>query len=225
MAKILLVEDDPRIASFVNRGLTAEGHSLDIAGNGQQAMAMLRQGEYPLVILDRMLPDFDGVTICRQMRSENISSRVLMLTARDALTEKIEGLNAGADDYLTKPFAFDELVARVEALLRRAGAVRHDPLLQVGDLTMEPSTRVVRRGDRLIELTPKEFGLLRYLMENSGAVLSRAQILNNNWGYGFDPGTKVVDVYVRYLRAKIDDGEDRPLIHTVRGAGYRLAEE
>lgn len=225
MTKILLVEDDPRIASFVHRGLTAEGHSLDIAGTGQQAMAMLRENDYPLVILDRMLPDFDGVTICRQMRSENIASRVLMLTARDALSEKIEGLNAGADDYLTKPFAFDELVARVEALLRRTGPVRVDPLLRVADLTMEPGTRVVKRGERTIDLTPKEFGLLRYMMENSGAVLSRTQILNNNWGYGFDPGTKVVDVYVRYLRAKIDDGEDRPLIHTVRGAGYRLAEE
>lgn len=225
MAKILLVEDDPRIASFVNRGLIAEGHSLDIAGTGQSAMAMLRENDYPLVILDRMLPDFDGVTVCRQMRSENIATRVLMLTARDALGEKIEGLNAGADDYLTKPFAFDELVARVEALLRRAGAVRYEPVLSVADLTMEPGTRVVKRGERVIDLTPKEFGLLRYMMENSGAVLSRSQILNNNWGYGFDPGTKVVDVYVRYLRAKIDDGEDLPLIHTVRGAGYRLAAE
>ena len=185
-------------------------------------MAMMRNADYPLVILDRMLPDFDGVTICRQMRSEAIPSRVLMLTARDALGDKIEGLNAGADDYLTKPFAFDELVARVEALLRRAPDIRFDPVLQVDDLVLDPTTRQVRRGTRAIDLTPKEFGLLRYLMEHSGAVLSRTQILNNNWGYGFDPGSKVVDVYIRYLRSKVDAEGNLPLIHTVRGAGYRI---
>lgn len=225
MAKILLVEDDPRISSFVIRGLTAEGHTLDLAADGRTAMSMLRDHGYPLVILDRMLPDFDGIAVCRQMRTENITSRVLMLTARDALGDKIDGLNAGADDYLTKPFAFDELVARVEALLRRSEGVRYDPLLRVADLTMEPSTRLVKRGDRVIDLTPKEFGLLRYMMENRDVVLSRTQILNNNWGYGFDPGSKVVDVYVRYLRAKIDDEESVQLIHTVRGAGYRLGED
>lgn len=224
MTKILLVEDDPRIASFVYRGLKAEGHALDIAGDGQTAMRMLRKADYPLVILDRMLPDHDGVTVCRQMRSENITSRILMLTAKDALGDKIEGLNAGADDYLTKPFAFDELVARVEALLRRAPGMRLDPVLQVADLMLDPATRQVTRAGRRIELTPKEFGLLRYLMEHRGAVLSRAQILNNNWGYGFDPGSKVVDVYIRYLRAKIDTAGEAGLIHTVRGTGYRLGE-
>jgi two-component system, OmpR family, response regulator len=224
MAKILLVEDDPRIASFVTRGLKAEGHTLDIAGDGQSAMSMMRKAEYPLVILDRMLPDFDGVTICRQMRSEAIPSRVLMLTAKDALGDKIEGLNAGADDYLTKPFAFDELVARVEALLRRAPDIRFDPVLQVADLMLDPTTRQVTRAGRAIKLTAKEFGLLRYLMEHPGAVLSRTQILNNNWGYGFDPGSKVVDVYIRYLRTKIDGPDEAPLIHTVRGAGYRLGQ-
>lgn len=224
MAKILLVEDDPRIASFVSRGLKAEGHTLDIAGDGQSAMSMIRKAKYPLVILDRMLPDFDGVTICRQMRSEAIPSRVLMLTAKDALGDKIEGLNAGADDYLTKPFAFDELVARVEALLRRAPDIRFDPVLQVADLMLDPTTRQVTRAGRAIDLTVKEFGLLRYLMEHPGAVLSRTQILNNNWGYGFDPGSKVVDVYIRYLRTKIDGPDEAPLIHTVRGAGYRLGQ-
>lgn len=195
---------------------------LDIAGNGQTAMAMMRKADYPLVILDRMLPDFDGVTICRQMRSENITARVLMLTARDAQGDKIEGLNAGADDDLTKPFVFDDLVARVEALLRRSPDLRYDPVLQVADLVLDPGTRQVTRAGRPIELTSKEFGLLRYMMEHSGAVLSRTQILNNNWGYGFDPGSKVVDVYIRYLRAKIDSVAEAPLIHTVRGAGYRL---
>lgn len=220
MAKILLVEDDPRIARFVVRGLEAEGHVIDVAEAGLAGMAMARESDYPLVILDRMLPDLDGLEICRQLRSEGHGCRVMMLTAKDALGDKVGGLNAGADDYLTKPFSFEEFVARVEALLRRSAMQRHDPVLQVGDLTLDPLTRRVRRADRTIDLTPKEYALLRYLMENAGTVLSRSQILSNNWGYGFDPGTKVVDVYVRYLRKKIDDGEAVTLIRTVRGVGY-----
>jgi DNA-binding response OmpR family regulator len=223
MAKLLLVEDDPRIASFVTRGLSAEGHVVDVAASGLEAMRMARSTDYPLVILDRMLPDMDGLEICRQLRSEAHGARVLMLTAKDALSDKVGGLKAGADDYMTKPFSFDEFVARIEALLRRGDLQRHDPVLQVADLTLDPTTRQVRRGDRSIELTRKEYGLLRYLMENAGAVLSRSQLLNANWGYNFDPGTKVVDVYVRYLRKKIDDDEAIPLIHTVRGAGYRIS--
>jgi len=224
MARLLLVEDDPRIASFVVRGLEAEGHVVDVAGAGLAGMAMTREADYALVILDRMLPDIDGLEVCRQLRSEGHGCRVMMLTARDALGDKVGGLNAGADDYMTKPFSFDEFVARVAALLRRSELQRPDPMLRVADLTLDPLTRQVRRGTRQIELTRKEYGLLRYLLENAGTVLSRSQILNNNWGYGFDPGTKVVDVYVRYLRKKIDDGEAKPLIHTVRGAGYRIGE-
>ena len=220
MAKLLLVEDDPRIASFVTKGLVAEGHVVDVASNGLAGIAMARAGAYPLVILDRMLPDLDGLEVCRQIRSEAIPARVLMLTARDAVTDKVGGLNAGADDYMTKPFAFAEFVARVEALLRRGDLQRHDPVLRVADLTLDPMTRQVRRGDRAIELTHKEYGLLRYLMENAGVVLSRSQLLNANWGYNFDPGTKVVDVYIRYLRRKVDEGEPVPLIRTLRGAGY-----
>jgi DNA-binding response OmpR family regulator len=222
MAKLLLVEDDARIASFVTKGLTAEGHAIDVAPDGLTALAMARQFEYPLVILDRMLPDFDGLEICRQLRSEAHPARVLMLTARDAVTDKVGGLNAGADDYMTKPFAFEEFVARVEALLRRGDLNRHDPVLRVADLSLDPMTRQVRRGARTIELTRKEYGLLRYLMENAGTVLSRSQLLNANWGYSFDPGTKVVDVYIRYLRRKVDEGEAVPLIQTVRGAGYTV---
>lgn len=222
MAKILLVEDDFRIASFIQQGLAAEGHVIDVARSGMEAMPMLRETDYPLAILDRMLPDMDGLEVCRQMKSEGIASRVLMLTARDAVTDKVGGLNAGADDYMTKPFAFDEFVARIEALLRRHDVVRHDAVLRVADLSLDPMTRRVTRGARVLDLTPKEYALLRYLMENEGAVLSRAQILNNNWGYGFDPGSKVVDVYIRYLRRKVDEGEQQTLIHTVRGAGYRL---
>lgn len=222
MAKLLFVEDDARIASFVSKGLVAEGHVVDVASNGLTGIAMARLTDYPLVILDRMLPDMDGLEVCRQLRSEAHPARVLMLTARDAVADKVGGLNAGADDYMAKPFAFDELVARVEALLRRGALQRHDPVLRVADLTLDPMTRQVRRGDRPIELTRKEYGLLRYLMENAGAVLSRAQLLNANWGYNFDPGTKVVDVYIRYLRKKVDEGEDVTLIQTIRGAGYAI---
>lgn len=223
MAKILLVEDDSRIARFVEKGLTAEGHAIDVVSNGLTAMAMARLTEYPLVILDRMLPDLDGLEVCRQLRSEAHPARVLILTARDGVADKVGGLNAGADDYVTKPFAFEEFVARVEALLRRGELQRHDPVLRVADLSLDPMTRQVRRGDRPIELTRKEYGLLRYLMENAGVVLSRSQLLNANWGYNFDPGTKVVDVYISYLRRKIDSNEeDVPLIQTIRGAGYSV---
>jgi two-component system, OmpR family, response regulator len=224
MAKLLLVEDDPRIAGFIERGLAAEGHTVDIAGTGTEGLKMARRGDYALMILDRMLPDFDGVEVCRQLRLEGAGTRVLMLTAKDALGDKVGGLRAGADDYLTKPFSFDEFVARIEALLRRSELHRHEPELRVADLTLDPATRRVARGDRVIDLTPKEYALLRYLMENAGTVLSRSQILNNNWGYGFDPGTKVVDVYIRYLRKKIDEGEATPLIHTIRGAGYSVGD-
>ena len=224
MAKLLLVEDDPRIASFIERGLTAEGHVVDVAGTGTDGLRMARGGDYALVILDRMLPDFDGVEVCRQLRREGVGSRVLMLTAKDALGDKVGGLRAGADEYLTKPFSFDEFVARIEALLRRSELTRHEPGLKVADLTLDPATRRVARGGRVIELTPKEYALLRDLMENAGTVLSRSQILNNNWGYGFDPGTKVVDVYIRYLRKKVDEGEVTPLIHTIRGAGYCIGD-
>jgi DNA-binding response OmpR family regulator len=220
MAKLLLVEDDPRIARFIERGLAAEGHVIEVAGKGAEGLALAQSHDYALLILDRRLPDMDGMEICRQLREKGAGIRVLMLTAKDAVGDKIDGFRAGADDYLTKPFAFGELVARVEALLRRSDLSRHEPELRVADLVLNPVTRQVSRGDREIELTPKEYALLRYLMENAGAVLSRSQILNNNWGYGFDPGTKVVDVYIRYLRKKVDEGEETPLIHTIRGAGY-----
>jgi two-component system OmpR family response regulator len=222
MARILLVEDDPRIVGFIRRGLEAEGHVIDTAATAVTGLNMARVNEYPLLILDRLLPDMDGVEICRQLRQERVDTRILMLTAKDALDDKVSGLRAGADDYLTKPFSFDEFVARIEALLRRSAMQRHESRLQVADLTLDPTTRAVVRGGRSIELTPKEYALLRCLMENAGVVLSRAQLLNNVWGLTFDPGTKVLEVYVRYLRRKVDDGETVSLIHTIRGAGYRL---
>jgi DNA-binding response OmpR family regulator len=224
MAKLLLVEDDPRIVSFIERGLAADGHVLDVAATAVQGLALARTRAYPLMILDRMLPDMDGLEVCRQLRQERVGIRILVLTAKDAIDDKIGGLRAGADDYLTKPFSFAEFVARIEALLRRSDLRRPEPELRVADLVLDPGTRQVSRGDRAIELTPKEYALLRCLMENAGAVLSRSQILNDTWGYNFDPGTKVVDVYIRYLRKKVDEGEPRPLIHTVRGAGYCIGD-
>lgn len=223
--KVLLVEDDPRIARFVKRGLEAEGYAVDVADNGEDGLELCRSGDYPLVILDRMLPGLDGIELCQALRRERRDTLILMLTAKDALQDKVEGLHAGADDYLTKPFAFDELLARLQALRRRASRQAEEPeaLLQVADLVLDPATRKAKRGEREIVLTVKEYALLHYLMQNAGKVMSRARLLNHVWGYSFDPGTKVVDVYIRYLREKIDEGEERPLIKTVRGFGYMLA--
>ena len=225
MARVLLVEDDPRIVSFLRRGLAAEGYSVDAVADGRQALTLARDHHYQIVILDRMLPGLDGLDICRLLREEGHDSAVLMLTARDSLQDKLDGLGSGADDYLTKPFAFDELLARMNALLRRGPYRESAKGLKVGDLALNPSDHTVRRGDRAVILTAKEFTLLRYLMENAGKVLSRTRLLSNVWGYSFEPGTKIVDVYIRYLRKKIDEGEERPLIHTVRGFGYKIADD
>ena len=224
MPKLLLVEDDPRVAGFLRRGLEAEGYVVDVAGNGRDGLARARTQEYGLIILDRMLPQLDGLELCRRLRAERCESLVLMLTARDALPDKVEGLQSGADDYLTKPFAFDELLARVVALLRRGRSRPAPEVLRVGDLTLDPASRRAIRGGREIPLTVREFALLRYLMANAGTVVSRARLLSDVWRYDFDPGTKLVDVYVRYLRQKIDAGAAKPLIHTVRGFGYMIAE-
>jgi DNA-binding response OmpR family regulator len=230
LEKVLLVEDDPRIARFVKRGLEAEGYVVDHADNGEDGLELARSGDHAVVILDRMLPrGLDGMEVCATLRRERRRCLVLMLTAKDALQDKVEGLHAGADDYLTKPFAFDELLARLAALLRRAdggrGAVgeRSETPLAVGDLVLDRATRKARRGGREIVLTHKEYQLLLYLMENAGRVLSRTRILNQVWDYSFDPGSKVVDVYIRYLRQKIDECEAKPLVKTVRGFGYTLS--
>lgn len=218
-----MVEDDPRIASFVKRGLEAEGHAVDLAGDGEAALSMARDLPYPLVVLDRMLPGMDGLEVCRLLRLERRDCCVLMLTAKDGLRDKVEGLRDGADDYLTKPFAFDELVARIEALLRRSSKPAAEPVLRVADLVLDQAAKQVRRGGREIALTAREFTLLAFLMAHAGAVVSRARLLSNVWELNFDPGTKVVDVYIRYLRQKIDGDGDRPLIKTVRGFGYMVS--
>lgn len=225
MTKVLLVEDDPRIASFVRRGLEAEGYAVDLAESGREALALAEETGYPLVVLDRMLPGVDGIDICRALRRAGSDSMILMLTAKDSLQDKLDGLGSGADDYLTKPFAFDELLARMTALLRRAPYRAETGALAIGDLVLDPEGHTVRRGERAIKLTAKEFALLHYMMRHPGKVLSRTRLLSQVWGYSFEPGTKVVDVYIRYLRKKIDEGEAVPLIHTVRGVGYKIATE
>ena len=225
MARILLIEDDPRIARFVRRGLEAEGYAVEVADNGEDGLEQCRSNDYAVVILDRMLPGMDGMEVCAALRRDRHSCMVLMLTAKDAVQDKIEGLDAGADEYLTKPFAFDELLARLRALRRRSLADKPEPVLQVGPLQLDPATRKARRGEREIVLTLREYTLLGYLMENSGRVVSRSRILNHVWGYSFDPGSKVVDVYIRYLRQKIDDGEATALIKTVRGFGDTISAE
>lgn len=223
MKKVLMVEDDTRIAQFVQRGLEAEGYVIDMADDGDLALSMARSHDYALIILDRMLPGYSGIEICRLLRVEKNPALVLMLTAMDDLQDKVGGLKSGADDYLTKPFAFDELLARMEALLRRcATAPRDEAMLRVGDLTLDMNTKKAWRGTREITLTAREFALLAYLMSHPGNVISRSRLLDNVWNIDFDPGTKVVDVYIRYLRQKIDDADAPSLIQTVRGFGYKL---
>lgn len=223
MSRILLVEDDDRIVSFIKRGLEAEGYVVDVTESGEDGLAMVRETPYGLIILDRMLPGVDGLEVCRKLRRERHEHLVLMLTARDSLQDKVEGLKGGADDYLTKPFAFDELIARMEALLRRGSSTGTDPVLKVGDLALDSAGKKVWRGEREISLTAKEFRLLAYLMAHPGAVISRTRLLNNVWDLSFDPETKVVDVYIRYLRSKIESAGEKPLIKTVRGFGYVIS--
>lgn len=218
---ILVVEDDADIGDVLQRGLQAEGYRVDTVGNGRDAITRTREQDYRLIILDLILPDLDGMEVCRTLRHEQSQALILMLTARDGLDDKIQGLRLGADDYLTKPFSFEELCARLQALLRRSHYREIETVLRVGDLTLDQTTRGVYRGDREIPLTTREFMLLEYLMANTGKILSRAQILYDVWKQDFDPQTNVVDVYIRYLRNKL--GDDRgSLIRTIRGIGYTI---
>lgn len=220
--KVLVVEDDRRIASFLERGLAAEGYQVSVENDGRDGLERARQDDFDLIILDRMLPYIDGLEITRLLREERRPAMILMLTAKDSLQDKIEGLKGGADDYLTKPFAFDELLARLVALRRRRSEIDHESPLAIGSLTLDPQSRRVTRDGEPISLTVREFDLLRYLMSNPDKVVSRQRLLNSVWEYGYDPGTKIVDVYVRYLRAKIDTEGAPSLIQTVRGVGYMM---
>ena len=217
--RILVIEDEQKIAGFLERGLSAEGHRVDGVCDLASARTAVQCEHYDLLLVDRMLPDGDGLTVVRELRRAGDRTPAICLTARDRVQERVEGLYGGADDYLVKPFEFDELLARIAAVTRRTPLADQ---MQVADLVVDVAARRVYRGTREIQLTAQEFSLLRYLAENHGRVLSRTRILDAVWGVTHDPRTNVVDVYVSYLRAKVDKGFDRPLIHTVRGAGYVL---
>lgn len=222
--RVLIVEDDERIVDFVQRGLKAEGYAVEVARNGLDAIALGSEGQFQVIILDLGLPDLNGREVCERLRNTGVGTPILMLTARDTVQDKVTGLRSGADDYMTKPFSFEELLARIEALMRRRGGEIKPEIkeLQIADLVLNPETHEVRRGETLIELTPKEFALLECLMRMPGKVLSRTRILEQVWGYSADPLTNVVDVYIRQLRRKIDDDYDLKLFKTVRGFGYKL---
>ena len=222
--RLLVVEDEKKVASFIRKGLEEEGYAVDLVSDGKTGLIMGLDGIHDLIILDINLPRLDGLSILRELRNKNVKTPVLLLTVRAAIEDKVIGLDTGADDYLTKPFAFQELLARVRALLRRR-ADAESPLLQVADLTLDPATRLVSRGDQKIELTAKEFALLSYFMRNPGRVLTRTMIAEHVWDYDFDPMTNVIDVYVNYLRKKIEAGGEEKLIHTVRGVGYVMKVE
>jgi len=220
---ILIIEDDERVLQFIKRGLEAEGYLIETATTGKLGLQLAAHAEYELLLLDLMLPDVSGQDVCRQLRQQGITTPVLILTAMDALEDKVTGLHIGADDYLTKPFAFDELIARIQALLRRSQGYKEQPTeLRVSELTLNKETREVRRAGQLIELTPKEHALLEYFMSAPGRVFSRSKILDQVWGYNTDPLTNVVEVHIRNLRKKMDEGFPSSLIKTVRGFGYKL---
>ena len=221
--RILVVEDERKVASFIRQGLVEEGHAVEVAPDGEAALDALAEGPaYDLVVLDVMLPRRDGFDVLRTIRDSRVQTPVLLLTARDAVADKVTGLDLGADDYLAKPFAFEEFLARVRALLRRSRG-RAEPVLRVGDLTLDPATRAVSRGRRRITLTAREHALLEYFMRNAGRVLSRPMITQHVWGMDFAGDPNVVEVYIGYLRRKLDRPDGEQLIRTVRGAGYRLS--
>jgi two-component system OmpR family response regulator len=222
--RVLVVEDEPKMATLVARGLREEGHAADVAARGEDALWMASSAPYDAIVLDVMLPGLDGFATCRQLRKQGVWAPVLMLTARDAVGDRVDGLDAGADDYLLKPFSFAELLARLRAIVRRAPAER-PTLLEAGDLHLDPAARRAWRGKTELELSAKEFALLELLLRRRGEALSRGQLLEGAWELGFESRSNLVDVYVRYLRDKIDRPFGRHSIETVRGVGYRLRKD
>jgi two-component system OmpR family response regulator len=222
--RILIVEDEPKLAALLRRGLSKEGMAVDIAAKGEDAVWMAEATAYDAVVLDVMLPGIDGFEVCRRLRDAEVWSPILMLTARDAVRDRVAGLDSGADDYLTKPFSYAELLARLRALARR-GRPERPVALQVGALRLDPATRRVWRGESEVELSPKEFAVLETFMRRPGEVLSRFELLEHAWDYDYENRSNVVDAYVRFLRRKIDRPFGVESIETVRGAGYRLRED
>jgi two-component system, OmpR family, response regulator len=220
--RILLVEDDPKIASFIVKGLKAAGYAVDHAADGEEGLHLALSQPYDTAIIDIMLPKLDGLTLIEKLRSARIRTPVIILSAKGAVDDRVRGLQSGGDDYLTKPFAFSELLARVQALIRRAGGLSEPTRLSVGDLSLNLLTREAKRGERTIELQPLEFSLLEYLMRNAGRVVSKTMIMEHVWDYNFDPQTNIVEARISRLREKINRGFEKKLIQTVRGVGYVL---
>ena len=223
--RILVVEDDSKIASFISMGLRQAGFSVDVADNGEDGFVRAVDGAYDLAVLDIMLPRLDGLALLDQLRSRQVNTPVIILSAKRSVEDRVKGLQAGSDDYLTKPFSFSELLARVQALIRRAGAAPEPTILRVEDMSLDKLKREVYRGDRKIDLQPREFSLLEYLMGSQGQVISKTMILEHVWDYNFDPQTNVVDVLICRLRNKIDRDFGRKLIQTIRGVGYVLGKD
>jgi DNA-binding response OmpR family regulator len=220
--RVLVAEDDQVIADFVSQGLREAGYAVDVAATGPDALRKALNGGYDAAVMDVMLPELDGLSVIEQLRAKRQQMPVLILSARHTVDDRVKGLQAGGDDYLVKPFAFAELLARLQALLRRSAGATEPTRLTVGDLTLDLLSRKVERAGRPLDLRPREFSLLEYLMRHPGRVLSKTMILSHVWGYSFDPGTNVVDVLVSRLRDKVDEGFDTQVIQTVRGAGYVL---
>lgn len=221
--RVLVAEDEPKTAELIRQSLSQEGYEVEVAADGQQALSMMNATRFDLAVMDVMMPGCDGVTVVREQRARQNRLPILLLSARGEVNEKVLGLEAGADDYLAKPFALAELVARVAALLRR-GQDAQTAILRVADLSLDATTRIATRGSRKIELTNREFRLLEYLMRSTGRVCTRMMILESVWEYNFDPGSNIVDVYIRKLREKIDEPGEAKLLHSVRGEGYTLRE-
>ncbi len=218
--RLLIIEDEKKIADFIRRGLKEEGYAADVALDGEEGFAMAAASDYDVIILDLMLPKVDGLTVCRNLRASRILTPIIILTAKDKTVDKVQGLDAGAMDYLTKPFAFEELLARIRAQLRQGANVT--TRLQVADLSLDLLSHGVKRGDRNITLSAKEFALLEYLMRNVGRVVTRSMIIEHVWDIHFDTATNLVDVYISYLRQKVEEAGRPKLVHTVRGRGYVL---
>lgn len=222
--RLLIVEDDPKIAAALKKGLKEEHYAVDLCSNGEDAVLMAQSSEYDLILLDLRLPRKDGWTVCRELRAKKLMTPILMLTALDGLEDKVKGLREGADDYLTKPFAFEELLARIQALFRRAQDYKSQAL-KISDLELDPAKKKVTRAGRNISLTAKEYALLEYLMRNAGRVLTQSMIIEHVWDMNFDGASNVVNVYINHLRAKIEKDTGPKLIRTVRGMGYELSVE